>query len=405
MKFEKYEKVEKDISTLYEQDGLLLDEYGNRYDYDDYGNLCMEIVEEDKVKEEVKEKVEKYVEEGKKSKSQNGFEFKMLEFKDIAVAKRIRVDSLEDNKGELNRSISEYGILEPLIVIPYNDTQYLLVDGYRRLCSAGMVGLKEIPCIVNYNIDIQNKMMLEAMLNKTARYTMEEKIAFAHKVSSDGEDDTTVEELAQLEEGDFEKIKVIESANNEKLIEKVMGEKMDIEKAYKLALKEQEEPEIKEEVEEEPEEEPQDVDLTINKLDPLSEEFTKKILERDEYTCECCGVQGDIYNNVVEPHLIKPLYAGGKEKEDNAITVCNRCHKQIHLYSVDKVEKPETLDEDEYNELSEDKQIEYNDKQKFFKHIEKYGKELKKYLEETKADKVTIEAETEQIGGESSVEM
>ena len=130
----------------------------------------------------------------------------------------------------------------------------------------------------------------------------------------------------------------------------------------------------------------------------------QKILERDKYTCACCGVEGDVYNNVVEPHLIVPKIAGGREKDSNAITVCNRCHKQIHLYSVDKLEKPDIMTEDELGSMEAEQVRDYQKKVDLYEKIEDYGKRLKKSMEDAKVDKVVAEQQAEQIGGEESVD-
>ena len=406
MKFIKYEVVENNVN-IFEKNGELIDEYGNKYDYDDYGNLCREIIE-DKTTKEVEKKVEEYnntevnseddITDSEAKKS--GYELKMLKYTDISVAKRIREESLDNHKAELNRSIGDYGIIEPLLVVPY-EGKYLLIDGYRRIVSAGIMRLEKIPCVVNYNLKVDNKLRIEALANTHEPYTMNEKLNIVHKLRDDDTvEDEEIEELAQLKEHDLEKLDIIEGAKDGTLIEKVSDEKITIEKAYKTALKEDEPP--KEPKEEEPE--IPEVDMSINKLDPVSPEFMKKILERDKYTCKCCGVEGDVYNNVVEPHLIKPKIAGGKEKEDNAITVCNRCHKQIHLYSIDQLEKPDLMTEDELGSMEVDEVREYESKVKLYENIEEYGKKLKKSMEDANVDKVVVEQQTEQIGGEFSVE-
>ena len=59
-------------------------------------------------------------------------------------------------------------------------------------------------------------------------------------------------------------------------------------------------------------------------------EFVKKVLARDNYTCQCCGKkQGDIeahhldgYNWCIER----------RTDETNGITLCETCHKNFHLH-------------------------------------------------------------------------
>ncbi|CAN5622317.1 ParB/RepB/Spo0J family partition protein [soil metagenome] len=50
---------------------------------------------------------------------------------------------------ELASSIKQYGVLQPLIVIPANmEGKYLIVAGERRWRAAGKAGLKQVPCII-----------------------------------------------------------------------------------------------------------------------------------------------------------------------------------------------------------------------------------------------------------------
>jgi|AntRauTorcE11897_2_1112592.scaffolds.fasta_scaffold12506_2 ParB family chromosome partitioning protein len=50
---------------------------------------------------------------------------------------------------ELANSIKQYGVLQPLIVIPANgEGKYLIVAGERRWRAARKAGLKQVPCII-----------------------------------------------------------------------------------------------------------------------------------------------------------------------------------------------------------------------------------------------------------------
>jgi ParB family chromosome partitioning protein len=53
-----------------------------------------------------------------------------------------------DELASLRRSITAHGVLEPIIVAPYDDDVYRLIEGERRWRSAMIEGLKEIPAIV-----------------------------------------------------------------------------------------------------------------------------------------------------------------------------------------------------------------------------------------------------------------
>ena len=45
-----------------------------------------------------------------------------------------------------------------------------------------------------------------------------------------------------------------------------------------------------------------------------------KVLERDNYTCQCCGFFGK------ETHHKKLLINGGEDEEENMETLCSKCH-------------------------------------------------------------------------------
>lgn len=49
---------------------------------------------------------------------------------------------------ELAQSIKQFGVLQPLIVVPLNDNTYRIVAGERRWRAAQLAGLSEIPAII-----------------------------------------------------------------------------------------------------------------------------------------------------------------------------------------------------------------------------------------------------------------
>ncbi len=58
------------------------------------------------------------------------------------------------------------------------------------------------------------------------------------------------------------------------------------------------------------------------------ESLREFVLERDNYTCQDCGVfMMDIGLNA---HHIKPLALGGANEDTNLITLCNKCHHKRH---------------------------------------------------------------------------
>ena len=52
--------------------------------------------------------------------------------------------------------------------------------------------------------------------------------------------------------------------------------------------------------------------------------------ERDLYTCQICGSKDH-----VEGHHILNYQYGGAANIDNIVTLCRRCHKQVHRGKID----------------------------------------------------------------------
>lgn len=55
------------------------------------------------------------------------------------------------------------------------------------------------------------------------------------------------------------------------------------------------------------------------------------VFERDNYTCQKCGLVGESGNRrgCVQVHHIKPRRDGGTNDIDNLVTLCYDCHKEI----------------------------------------------------------------------------
>jgi len=59
-----------------------------------------------------------------------------------------------------------------------------------------------------------------------------------------------------------------------------------------------------------------------------------EVLERDTYKCRKCGWHYGKWNPAdprhLELHHKKPHVEGGENEEDNLITLCIRCHDEVH---------------------------------------------------------------------------
>lgn len=56
---------------------------------------------------------------------------------------------------ELAQSVKEFGILQPLIVVPHNGNSYRIIAGERRWRAAQIAGLTEIPAIIREPAEIE----------------------------------------------------------------------------------------------------------------------------------------------------------------------------------------------------------------------------------------------------------
>lgn len=66
----------------------------------------------------------------------------------------------KDELASLRRSITAHGVLEPIIVTPYDDDLYRLIEGERRWRSAKFEGVKEIPAIVVKRMDDDDELVV-----------------------------------------------------------------------------------------------------------------------------------------------------------------------------------------------------------------------------------------------------
>ena len=68
--------------------------------------------------------------------------------------------------------------------------------------------------------------------------------------------------------------------------------------------------------------------------------YRNHIFRRDDYTCQICGTPHRAVNeygielpttdNELDLHHKIPVSEGGSDAPDNLVTVCRKCHKEIH---------------------------------------------------------------------------
>jgi ParB family chromosome partitioning protein len=84
----------------------------------------------------------------------------------------------DDDVLELMRSIREQGILQPLLVVPFNQA-FHIVAGHRRHRAAKLAGLTELPCIVReFSEEEQEEVMLTENLQRQDLTIIQEARAF-----------------------------------------------------------------------------------------------------------------------------------------------------------------------------------------------------------------------------------
>ncbi|MCR5529870.1 MAG: ParB/RepB/Spo0J family partition protein [Saccharofermentans sp.] len=91
----------------------------------------------------------------------------------------------EEYQGILD-SISEIGIITPLIVVPAEDDKYRIVSGRRRYKIAEDIGIVDVPCIV---LQINDEYLIQKIRNdsnlKTRQHNLPSELAKAYKLELD----------------------------------------------------------------------------------------------------------------------------------------------------------------------------------------------------------------------------
>jgi predicted HNH restriction endonuclease len=355
------------------------------------------------------------------------FELQYIDIDKIAVTNRIRNSK---NVESLVKSIKSTGLLNPVVVAPLETKGlYVLINGYRRIIACAKAGIKSIPAVVNTKINIPDVPILEAMYNHSSDYTMKEIVGYIEYLEREKNinNPAMIEYLLQLENGDYTKLKDILTDNDDDIVSALMNGQMTIGQAFKK-LESRRKKESKEEKElkrteqvygdsnesgveqlkgsgEEADDESVLSDEEIESLALSNEEISesanesldnmvtagdsidgfeahkqdykhrerldptlrKAVIVRDGNTCQCCGISGQEYTEVLDAHHKVEVYLGGNDDIDNLITVCTVCHKLIHLYGRGELHvRPES-------ELTEAEAIK-------FKKIVKLGNKIREGL-------------------------
>lgn len=358
--------------------------------------------------------------------SGDAFHLAYIDIGDIVVTDRIRkVTTVE----ALKTSIKKTGLLKPIVVAnTATEGTYVLIDGYKRLLACAKCGLTRIPCIVNNKVKTTELSIVEALYNHYTAYNVQEMIDYIEYLEKEKGilNQSTIELLLQMEPGHYPKLKDILNDNDPAIVDKLLDGSFSIDQAFnklksKRAKQSKEEKELQKadaaynNVDESEktaldtagdlgtgveltDQEIADLGVAPNLLDVsdksveellkegdningfedkvqkvgereyIDPAMRKAVMARDNNTCQCCQEGGESYVDVNDFHHILPVFLGGPDTVDNAVCLCVKCHKLVHLHARGQLHLPtmETLSE--------------ADKEKF-KLIISYGNYIRKGME------------------------
>lgn len=274
----------------------------------------------------------------------------------------------------------------------YEGPKYILLDGFRRVYAGLKNGITRCTAVI-WDFKDKDKgnelsLILSRILNRGQKHTWEEiwtmyQILNAQSPLTDG----TVEYLLQLDMGDAPKLKsVMQNADmfpepreellaNKKtlqqaytMLEKMMREVDTLSKDDKTGIADMEQAEgvidgagdqrlSDQEVQEilemsdsmDGELSDEDFDEMLKDDDgvydrqkvgerhPLDPVLKAKTMERDHYTCQCCGYGEDsgapriAAMAVLQSHHKISVFNSGPDQEDNIVTICMLCHTLVHV--------------------------------------------------------------------------
>lgn len=89
---------------------------------------------------------------------------KMLEIKTSDIVAGSNVRSQNGNLGELQASIEEQGILQPITVQELPNGKYEIVTGHRRFAAAQKAGVPKVPCVIR-EVDPKDRVLQQLTEN------------------------------------------------------------------------------------------------------------------------------------------------------------------------------------------------------------------------------------------------
>ena len=371
--------------------------------------------------------------------SSSTFSSEVINYKNIAVPSRIRSGR---NVEDLIKSIKSTGLLNPIVVAPLiTDGKYVLIDGYRRLLACVSCGITDIPADVNNKIKTTEVPVLEALYNRSKKYTMKDMVDYISYLEKEKgiTNPVMIEYLLDLDSGEYSKLKDVLLDNDPEIVDKLLLGQMTIVQAFK-ALEKRRSKESKDEkdikmasnvysdteksgvnsIEDAGElgdegsaltnEQIERIGTDLSRIDEQIEDksldemvaesndtpgfephkqkvgerefidpvIKKTVFARDNFTCKCCLEGGESYVDVMDFHHVLPVYLGGEDTPENGITLCVKCHRFVHLWSTGDLHLPKEKTEAELAELTEEDLFKYKAEQAKFKKIVYIGDKIRK---------------------------
>jgi len=281
----------------------------------------------------------------------------ILKLADIFIPPRTRKNDKEEMI-ELEKSIQQWGLIEPLHVIPYKG-KYIIASGVRRYIAMTNLRMEEAPCIIDTTRKKDIIRYVEVISNGVKRYKFLELMDFGAYIEKKQPilKSEVIENILGMEPGDYLKAKYIQTMDEFGVLGEVILGKKSIKEGFKKIEKElaKLDKEKMEQAEKHIETNPDGTyDYNSLQLEPANEQTTKdrqplprhvvdRIRARDGHTCQSCGLgfyQPEL-TSVFETHHVVPVHNHGNDDDNNLLTVCSNCHKIVHAYADSKFNPPE----------------------------------------------------------------
>lgn len=320
-------------------------------------------------------------------------EVKTIQISEIAYTDPIK-KGRQDTLSGLTAIVKDLGVLTPIHVraVPEEDAdedyKYILLDGLRRIYAATRNGQKEIDAVVWTFKDDEKatdlSLYISLLLNRAQKRDWKETWHLYQVLELQAPiTPNTLEYLLQLEPGQAMKLKDVMLCGYDEITEALLSGEKDLEASYKALVKlRKEEDKLaeddatgvdqnideegtlasasdgKELLSDEDTKELLDMADDLDNLDDVSEDdfddmnksefgderqtvgdrhpldpaLRQAVLQRDNFTCKCCGMKmiGARLGLIAVHHVI-PVHCSGKDTMDNLVTLCVGCHVALHI--------------------------------------------------------------------------